>query len=234
MNKNDYLRESSQGIRYFDYSEFAGAPCGVVVRNDNIEIRQIDEFIYDIVRHDTAAINEKFKIIRLNQQHNSVIIDSKNHLNKPADGVYTVKSNHILTVRTADCFSIFFFDGLTAAIVHVGWRGVLSGIIAEFFHVLKNLNKDNLKVILGPGIRECCFEVSSEVFVLFSDDYRIMRDDKYFIDIRGLILDELKRFGVKYVLDNSVCTACNTDMFYSYRRDGVKVKQMISFISTGG
>lgn len=235
MIKSDYLCESTEGIRYFDYSAILGAPGGMIIRNCDYSVNKINEFIINFTRRFNDIGNtEDYKIRRLNQKHTNNIITSEGQLSAPADGIIASKPDHILTVKTADCFPVFIFDGRTAALLHAGWRGVLSGIISEFFHAASNLNLNNLKALVAPGIGNCCFEVSPEVFILFDERYRRTRDRKYFVDVRSLILDELKKFGVKYVVDNGVCTSCNTDLFYSYRREGTKVKQMISFISTGG
>ncbi len=229
MSKNIYLK-STANINYLDYSEFMGTSCGIVIKNDLLVKESAPEFIAGNI----LGISENnITPITLNQKHTNVIVTPGDDLKQPADGVYTDKNDYVLIIRTADCFPVMLYDGNILAAIHAGWRSVFTGILKEFFTEVKEFDIANAKAVVSPGIRECCFEVSPDVFILFDSKYRVKNDKGCFIDLKSLILDELKAYGVNSILDNTVCTSCNNDKYYSYRREGSNVKQMFSYIYKG-
>ena len=230
MNDLTYYKQTNK-VKYLDYSDFLGIPCGMVIQYNDLTKEQIPEYI---IREILGKNDDSCRAVTLNQKHTNIIIASNEDTSKPTDGVYTSNKGELLTIRTADCFPVTLYDGTTLGIIHAGWRGAFQGIIKEFFHIVPEFDTAKAKAILSPGIGECCFEVSPEVAILFEKKYRRFENDRYFVDIRRLILDELALYGVKSTLDNSVCTYCNSDLFYSYRREGNIVKQMISYVCAGG
>ena len=219
---------SVEGAIYYDYSDFLGVPSGVILRNDNLDAEGIDAAIIKNVNF--RAARRDVSLIKLNQKHTNWVIPAAENFDQPADGVFTQSEKHLLTIRTADCFPVLLYDGKTAAAIHLGWRSALSGILDNFFFQVTDFNYKEARAVIGPGIGACCFEVSEEVALLFNDKYRRLRNNRYFIDLKGFILDELRRFGVQYLLDKGACTACNSRYFYSYRREGSTVKQMLSYV----
>jgi len=235
MKPNGNIRRDNDGINYLDYSDFMGVPCGIIIRNSAIEdVIPNDNTIIHINQYINGGIGHNPIVIKLNQKHTYNIIKPKDNLTNPADGVFTDDKKYLLTIRTADCFPVLLSDGNIVGAIHAGWRGAFLGIIKNYFIAAKNFNRGQCKVVIGPGINQCCFEVSAEVAILFDKKYRHKRNSKFYVDIKGFILDELKCFGVNYIVVNGDCTACNIDKYYSYRREGSKVKEMLSFISTGG
>ncbi len=221
--------KSAGAMQYLDYTDFMGVCCGMVIKNGILNKAQAPAFIAKNIFGDSDYAQP----IALNQKHTNVIITPESSVMQPADGIYTTSNKYILIVRTADCFPITLYDGDYIAIIHSGWRSLFLGILKEFFSEVPDFDISQAKAIISPGIRECCFEVSSEVLLLFDKKYRMEKDDKCFVDLRSLILDELNSFGIKSILDDSECTSCNNDMYNSYRREGKKVKQMFSYIYKG-
>jgi YfiH family protein len=238
MIENEYLRKSPDGIVYLDYSDFMNLCCGMVLNNKNSPAAYMEDFIIDICRSfDKNARNNNsshYNLIQLKQQHTNIVINSSDILSMPADGVLTKTRGDILTIRTADCFPVHISDGKTVAILHLGWRSVFAGILANFFHAAIDLNRKKARAIIGPGIGKCCFEVSAEVGLLFDRIYLRKDGDRFFVDLKRLILDELASFGIKYILSSDSCTACSNGRFHSYRQEGAEVKHMISYICLGG
>ncbi|MCP4580173.1 MAG: polyphenol oxidase family protein [candidate division Zixibacteria bacterium] len=238
MIEKDYLRKSSNGIAYLDFSDFMNVFCGIVLNNENRPAAEIEDFILKTRRSYNGNSQKRspanFNLIQLNQKHTNIVISSDGALAAPADGAITRKPENILTIRTADCFPVYISDGKTVGLLHLGWRSVFAGILGNFFDLAVNLDRKQAKVIIGPGIGECCFEVTSEVALLFDKKYHRQKDNRFFIDLRRLILDELAGFGIKYILSSESCTACSDGLFHSYRREGANVKHMISYICLGG
>lgn len=229
MNNNPYLK-TINNINYLDYSDFMGVPCGMIIKNGTLDKEQAPSFIIENV---LAGSQNAIQPISINQKHTNTIIDPASDLNQPADGIYTESDEYVLIVRTADCFPVTLYDGNIIAVIHAGWRSAFTGILREFFYQVPEFDITKSKAIISPGIRECCFEVSPDVALLFDDCYRSENENGCFIDLRSLILDELNEYGVKSILDNTVCTSCNNDSYNSYRCEGSEVKQMFSYIYKG-
>ncbi len=88
------------------------------------------------------------------------------------DGMMTQRPGIPLSVRTADCLSVFIFDPkkIAIALVHAGWKGTQKKIVANAVRLMKRKWKTkakDLKVAFGPSIRKCCYEVGEEFKKLF-------------------------------------------------------------------
>lgn len=82
-----------------------------------------------------------------------------------ADGVITCNKDLVPAVLVADCMPIFLFDQGSEAfgVLHSGWKG--TGIVTEAVNFLKekfNSKLNNLYFVIGPHIRECCYNVDKE------------------------------------------------------------------------
>lgn len=145
---------------------------------------------------------------------------------KQADASYTDKAHVVCAVLTADCLPILLAsdDGAKIAAIHAGWRGLLSGVIANTINSI-----GTIKIIawLGPAIGVSCFEVGQEVrefFVKksakFSTAFTQLNEDKYLADIYKLATIELASVGINQVYGGNFCTVTDKELFYSYRREG--------------
>jgi hypothetical protein len=133
----------------------------------------------------------------------------------------------------ADCAPIFYFDPVKSAvgISHVGWRGLLAGVIArtvEQFVLHFSTNPKDLVVWVGPTIGPCCFEVGREVADAFTtaytgEDVVRFRKGKSYVDLWQAIKTDLERGGVseQNMELPAECTAC-VSRFGSWRRDQEK------------
>ena len=156
-----------------------------------------------------------------------------------ADGMITRKSALPLTVRTADCLSVFLFDPKHRAIglVHAGWKGTRKKIVSRVVGLLKKqfqANTRDLKVAFGPSIRSCCYEVGREFKSFFPKALR-PRGGRLFLDLPLENKKQLLKAGVpgKNIFDCGICTHCNSN-YFSYRRQGEKAGRMISFMMLKG
>ena len=121
------------------------------------------------------------------------------------------------------------------AVAHAGWRGLLDGILEKTVASLP-VNPGNLLAWLGPAIAACHFEVGDEVRQAFlaraesatqrseiagSFTRSPQQADKWMMDIYQVARIRLGAVGVKAVHGGGLCTVCDDDHFFSYRRDGV-------------
>lgn len=152
------------------------------------------------------------------------------------DGIITNNNDFILSVQVADCIPIYFYDikNKNIGLVHAGWRGVNLGIIENSIKQMKILESEmiNVKVLLGPSIRQCCFEVGSEVGKLFDAKYQKNgKNNRTQLDLQGVVIDKLINMNIQSenIFDVKECTCCS-DQYHSFRRDGDKAGRMIAMI----
>jgi polyphenol oxidase len=226
MNSNNRIQIFTELAEY-------GFTAGVTLKNS---WGSFDD-VYTYIRNE--LIHPDMTMIVPKQVHgvDIAVLDSANtRLLSDFDGVISKDDNLCLTVTTADCLPVLFVDptsGLRAA-VHVGWRCYVGGILENFFSVASNLgaNLTTLKAIVGPAIDKCCFEVGSDVAILFDEQY-IRRDSRAcYVDLRGAVWNKIGALGVvkSNISGLSECTSCRIDKYYSYRRDKDSPIQMVTFV----
>ena len=117
-----------------------------------------------------------------------------------ADAYITDERNLPIAIRTADCVPVFIFDAHKPAIglAHAGWKGTYKSIASKT--VLRIREKyasqaSNLRIVLGPSIRECCYQVGEE----FRDYFPLHvkeRAGHLCLDVIGANRDQLLQAGV--------------------------------------
>jgi len=154
-----------------------------------------------------------------------------------SDALYTNSKNNFLAISIADCIPVFLYEPekKIAAGIHSGWKGTLNKVTSVTIEKLKkefSLNTENIFAFIGPGISSRHFEVGKEVFDLFEDDVKEIRNGKYFIDLKKHNYLQLIRLGVKpdNIEVSDFCTFSEKDLFHSYRRDKDNSGRMIGVI----
>jgi YfiH family protein len=181
------------------------------------------------------------------------------------DGVITNTPGLVLGVQTADCLPVILVERKRKAVgvFHAGWRGTLRRIVEKGVGEMRRnfgCEPKDLQAAIGPGIRQCCFEVGPEVQVRFEAQFahagKLFREikkpdpvrEKYpmlFLTARApghselpiqLFLDlaEANRLqlldaglNAKNIQVSPLCTACRTDLLFSYRKEkGVTGRMM--------
>jgi len=156
------------------------------------------------------------------------------------DALITEQKNLPLAVFTADCLSVFLFDPHTPAIgmVHAGWRGTRVKITAKAVKRMKEKFKtqpEGLKVILGPSMRACCFEVKDKPDD-FSFSELIKREGRFYFDIIAENKRQLLSAGVRAenISDSGKCTYCGNEDYFSFRKEADKSGRIMSLIMLKG
>jgi len=152
------------------------------------------------------------------------------------DALLTQEPRLALTALTADCLSIFLYDPLhkIAGIVHAGWRSSQMGIVKNCILLMQKefgVSPNSLRVAIGPGIRECCYEVKEDLADYFPGHIE-KRNNQFFLDLAGVNLKQLSSLGVERenIIDSRICSTCHNDNFFSYRREGEPAGRTISVI----
>ena len=183
---------------------------------------------------------EDIPLVSLKQTHSDKIVEVKkeNLPNKKGymnlgegDALVTDDPGVALMTFHADCIPVFIFDSKSKAIglVHSGWKGTVESISVKTFYKMQALYKSrqqDLQICIGPGIGYCCFEIGEDVYALFKEKFFYLEkyakktsNEKYHIDLKGLIKRQLEDEGIKNILISQECTVCRKDLFFSHRRD---------------
>jgi YfiH family protein len=134
-----------------------------------------------------------------------------------ADGLWTDEPGVAMLAMTADCLPIALARLTRArsapalAILHVGWRGLADGMVANGVQTLGG----GVAAAIGPAIGPCCYEVGPEVAARFDGD--LFTGSK--LDLWAAAERALRAAGVEQIERADVCTACNPELFFSHRRD---------------
>jgi len=178
--------------------------------------------------------------IVMNQEHGDTVNIIKNG-DKPAsgDGIVLIEKGTAGIIKTADCLPVIICEPgyPMASIIHAGWRGTVKKIAQKAVNTMTELGaeKKRMTAFLGPCINPCCYEVGADVYTVFQNELfseGIFHKSKgsVFLNIRQANREILEGTGIKNIFDINLCTFCNKDIFYSYRRGEVE-KRQINFVS---
>lgn len=192
--------------------------------------------------HAAGVDASEFRIAR--QVHGRAVIDADAVdptmlATMEADAVIAAQAGLVPAVLTADCVPILLADGRgRVAAVHAGWRGTVAGVVGEAVAALVERGADvtALRAAIGPSICHDCFEVGDEVAAQFDDIFvQRSKKDKAHIDLWSANAQQLVLAGVPKdrVEILGRCTLHEQDDFFSFRRDGAGIGQMLSFIAAG-
>ena len=176
---------------------------------------------------------KKDSLITLNQKHTDLVIHFKNEIsvkNKlTADAIVSEVKNIGISILTADCAPILFYDQKKKIIgcAHSGWKGALNGIIKNTVKKFSELNSSNndLIAVVGPCIDKKNYKVKEDFFNKFvSQDsnnkifFEKIDDEQFLFDLRGFINNEISKSGIKNLENLELDTFSQKEFFYSYRR----------------
>ena len=146
-------------------------------------------------------------LVYMNQVHgnNVQIVDINSpKLIENCDGIITKEKNLPLMVMVADCIPILFFDEIQGVIaaVHAGRNSTFLKIAQITANKMINelgCNANNIKVIFGPSIHSCCYEVSDELLNIvktsFGEKFCIGKN----IDLQGINIKLLEEVGIRHI-----------------------------------
>ena len=166
-------------------------------------------------------------LVYMNQVHgnNVQIVDINSpKLIENCDGIITKEKNLPLMVMVADCIPILFFDEIQGVIasVHAGRNSTFLKIAQITANKMINelgCNANNIKVIFGPSIHSCCYEVSDELLNIvktsFGEKFCIGKN----IDLQGINIKLLEEVGIRHINVSNICTKCSNEPFFSFRKN---------------
>jgi len=182
--------------------------------------------------------NGKLQFIVANQTHSDHIqhiIEEKtkgwvslDDAVEDCDALITNSPNVVLCILTADCVPILLYDAKqhAIAVIHAGWKGTKAEIIKKTVRRMQKVFKSNPKDIvagIAPSIGRCCYEVGEDVakhFIDTPDGFTQVRE-KYMLDLPYINKKQLLEAGLKKcnIELSNICTACDSERFFSYRKE---------------
>lgn len=149
-----------------------------------------------------------------------------------ADAAITTCAGAVLAVLTADCVPLAFVGEGIVGVAHVGWRGLMAGVVDKTVDVLRACAGDvELHAEIGPCIRARCYEFGStdldSVAERFGPEVRATSAaGRPALDLPAGITSALARLGVPPPVDSGVCTACSP-AHWSFRAHAATERQAL-------
>jgi YfiH family protein len=182
------------------------------------------------INHDPKSIFDVWQV-----HSNKVICVSaprgEEEEHQKADGILTNNPSVTLFMRFADCVPILLFDPRlkVVGIIHAGWQGTIKKIVITAVEKMKTVyhsKSSDLIACLGPSIGPDHYEIGHNVehqvklvFGSKADCVLINKKEKKHFDLWEANRILLESAGVGQVIASGICTACNTDDWFSHRRE---------------
>ncbi|MEI8348811.1 MAG: polyphenol oxidase family protein [Candidatus Omnitrophota bacterium] len=173
----------------------------------------------DDLRTALSYLQNDFQVGYLKQIHSSLTHRIHQAGIYEGDGLFTHERNLAVAVRTADCLPLIFYSQLLGVIgvVHMGWRGAAEGILSSLPY-----DASSFKVIAGPGLRLCCYEVG-ESFLKHTllEPFVERRSNRFYFDPIAFARSSLMARGLleNNFHDMSTCSICSAQDLFSYRKN---------------
>lgn len=258
---NSFLIKDS--VSKFEYFNFIynnkpvkdGPVCGMTLKkagsmrfrwNETNELRDtvLKSITDDICKK--RNVQNKIQIVPVELIHSHIVYDVQSAgdtLKKCGDGIISTTPNLMNVVTVADCMPIYLYDVKkhVYGIVHSGWKGTGIAVDAINLFQTKYASKiEDICVILGPHINDCCYVVNEERANYFSDNFSkdcislIKPEERsslsidwdngsgnlYRLSLLKANLSSLEKKGIcsENINYSSDCTCCN-NVFGSNRRE---------------
>ncbi len=161
------------------------------------------------------------------------------------DGLITDVADLPIGVFTADCVPVFLYDPRIPAvgIVHAGWRSTALSIVEKTVDRMKRefeSKAESMWAAIGPSIGPCCYEVGADVVGKFRREFdysdslfRKTGKKKWHLDLWAANRFQLAKAGVREarVINHRLCSACDSDRYFSARKLGPQTGRTLSVIA---
>lgn len=163
------------------------------------------------------------------------------HAECDCDAIVSSEPGLVLGIRTADCVPVLLWhpESGRAAAVHAGWRGVAASIVPAAVAAM-DVPAAGVRAAIGPSIGLCCYEVDDATAAKVHAaapraTTQATRPGHARIDLTAGVRGQLVASGVADGAVDEVggCTSCDTDRFFSHRRDRGTTGRHLSFIAAG-
>jgi polyphenol oxidase len=212
-------------------SPWASLNMGGNVGDEAAHVRRNHELMYESLRMNQAQVCTVWQV------HSADVIIA----NQPvrgrrwlslADGMVTDRLDTPLTMRFADCTPLLFFDPVKGVIgiAHAGWRGTVAGVGSNTVKTMiqaYGCKPSDIQAGIGPSIGPNRYQVGEEVVQAVHHHFgtlddligRDPTDGTAYLNLWEANKRDLQRVGLEQIEVSGICTAENTDEFFSHRAE---------------
>lgn len=165
------------------------------------------------------------KPLFMHQTHSDkvIIVDRKSQ-NISADAMISIDKKVALCVRVADCLPILICDFKTQAkaAIHSGRAGSFKNILGKTVAQMQRefgCNTRDLGVVIGFGIKDCCYEVGLDCFDAKYAQAYIQRENRLFLSLQKIVDNQAKILKFKQIEWLDECTCCGSSFFSHRKKD---------------
>lgn len=171
----------------------------------------------------------------------------------PAKDAFITREKGIcLAGLFADCVPLWFVDPKRRAVglAHAGWKGTVAKVAERTIAAMERefgTKPEHLLAAIGPSIRSCCYEVDDRVIGRVDEalgtgpsgaswngakPYRKIRENAYMLDLQDVNRQIMIKAGIlpSNIELSLLCTSCNTDLFFSHRKENGQTGRMAAWI----
>lgn len=154
---------------------------------------------------------------------------------KNCDALITATPDIPLLLCYADCVPVLLADPVrrVIAVVHAGWRGTVAAIARKTLQRMQrdfNCRPEDCLAAIAPSIGPCCYQVDEPVEAQIRHAFgetaaaRLLTPTgkmRWQLDLWEANRWQLAEAGIPaaQIIGSQVCTACNTNLFFSYRAE---------------
>lgn len=177
-------------------------------------------------------------VVRVRAEHAGIGAHRPGALLEEGDALITDLPGVPLMTLSADCGLLLLADPVRRAVASIhsardGARDNVTGAtVAALVREFGSRPRD-LVALVGPSIGPCCHHLHGRAV----QDWRRLaparlqdRDGRPWLDLKGVLRDQLAAAGVTQVDCWDLCTRCRSDWFFSHRRDGVGAGRFAALI----
>lgn len=163
------------------------------------------------------------KLLTMLQKHTSEV---------GVDALISDQKNIALAVFAADCVPVLLTDGRLFAVAHAGWKGILGGITTNTVKEMRRQGSrvEDIRAWIGPHIGMCHYDVQKEradQFLSLYNDPKVASffENRWHVDIGWTNYRQILDCGIKseHISAPITCTACQTDTYFSFRKEKNKL-----------
>lgn len=161
-----------------------------------------------------------------------------------ADALITNVPGVPLSSYYADCVPILLYDPvkICVGLAHAGWRGTvqqIAGATVKKMAEVYGSNPEDMLAGIGPSIGPCCYQVDEPVRKALEDSFtywsQLLKPTGYnhwLLDLWQTNRRVLEDAGLRpaNITVAEICTACESELFFSYRAHQGKTGRMASLI----
>ena len=203
---------------------YQGLNCG---RGSNDCLEDVEANRKSVATHFGAA---EPQLRSVHQIHSARVVSLKAVSSNPpkADAMVTATPGVILSILTADCQPVLFYDAEAQVIgaAHAGSKGAKTGVLQNTIAAMEALgaNSSSICAVIGPTISQKAYEVGPDFLekICYDDPDSLLfftkgQRDRYHFNLPGYSLSRLQGAGIEQAEWTGHCTYTNPTKFFSYR-----------------